>query len=103
MENRSLQGKWLVAILASLFMLQTFAFAATPGVVTNYIQVFLDLAQGKIGQIFIIAILGFSGFLAWKNGNVTPFLWGLAAAVLIGGAPYIAPKIITFGNTTFGG
>ena len=79
------------------------AFADVPAVANDYINVFVDLAKGQAGVIFIVVVLGFSGFLAWRNGNLTPLLWGVAAAVLIGGAPYIAQGFLNFGNTAFSG
>jgi len=102
MNQERSTNRLLIAFLLSLFVLHSFAFAAVPAVVEDYIAVFIDLAKGKMGIIFVAAILGFSGFLYWRNGNLTPLLWGLGGSVLVGGAPYIAPKIITFGNTTFG-
>jgi len=92
----------LVAFLLGLVVLQSSAFAAVPQVAQDYINIFVDLAKGQAGIIFIVVILGFSGFLAWRNGNLTPLIWGLTASVLIGGAPYIAPKLINFGQTAFG-
>ena len=94
-------NKSIVAIVLSLLLFQSFAFAAVPQVVADYIQVFVDLAQGQMGIIFIILILAFSGYLAWKNGNLAPLFWGLAASVLIGGASPIAQRFIEFGNSTF--
>ena len=92
----------LLALFLGLFVLQSTAFAATPQVVQDYIQVFIDLTKGQAGLIFIALILGFSAYLAWRNGNLVPLLWGVAASVLLGGAPYIAQKFLDFGGSTFG-
>ena len=101
MENTNFLQKMFFAFLA-MGLLSVTAFAGTtPDVVDDYIDVFVDLSKGKAGVIFIVIVLAMSGFLSWKNGNLSPMLWGLAAAVLIGGAPYIADDIITFGSTTF--
>jgi hypothetical protein len=88
-------------VLVMMLAFSTSAFAAVPQVVTDYVQIFVDLAKGQAGIIFIILVLAMSGFMAWRNGNLSPLFWGVAAAILIGGAPYIAPEIITFGETTF--
>lgn len=94
-------GRIVIAMMLLLGLFETSASAAVPAVANNYINVFIDLAKGNMGIIFIILVLAMSGFMAWRNGNLTPLFWGLAAAILIGGAPYIAPEIINFGNSNF--
>ena len=78
-------------------------FAGDPGVVNTFIATLLSLMQGKVGIIFIVIIMGFSAFFAWRNGNLTPLLWGIVASLIIGAAPYAADQFISWGNSTFGG
>jgi len=91
-------------VILALLFLGSFAFASTsdPASVNTFVDVLLGLLQGKIGYIFIAIILGFSGFFAWRNGNLTPLIWGIVAALILGAAPYIGPHIVSWGNTTFG-
>ena len=102
MAQKGFSVRLTVALVLSLFVFSSSAFAAVPQVAQDYINVFIDLTKGQAGMIFIVTILGFSAYLAWRNGNLVPLLWGLAAAVLLGGAPYIAPKLLNFGQTAFG-
>ena len=88
-------------ILALLF-LGSFAFADDPATVNTFVDVLLGLMKGKVGYIFIGLIIGFSGFFAWRNGNLTPLIWGVVAALIVGAAPYIGPQIVSWGNSTFG-
>jgi hypothetical protein len=90
----------IVALLLMLF--GSFAFADVPQVANDYINIFVDLLKGNAGIFFAAVILGFSGFLAWRNGNLTPILWGLAGAVLVVGGPYIAPKLMDFAKNLWG-
>jgi hypothetical protein len=64
-------------------------------VVDSYVDIFTNMAQGKVGTFFIFLIIMMSGIMAWRNGNLTPLFWGLAAALLIGGAPKIAERLQT--------
>ena len=100
MNKTQIRNMGIFALLA-MFLVGTSAMAAVPVVVTNFINIFIDLASGKLGIIFIILVLAMSGFMAWKNGNITPLFWGLAAAVLIGASPYIAGELVNFGNNGF--
>lgn len=101
MRNENTLSRVLFFAFISLFILESSAFAAVPVVANNFINVFVDLAKGNMGIIFIILVLAMSGFMAWRNGNMTPMFWGLAASLLIGGAPFIAPRLISFGQNTF--
>lgn len=84
-----------------LLFLGSFAFADDPASVNTFVNVILGLLQGKVGYIFIAIVLGFSGFFAWRNGNITPLIWGVVAALIIGAAPYVGPQIVSWGNSTF--
>jgi hypothetical protein len=92
------------AFLLLLVFFASTAFASDdPAAVNTFVSVILGLLQGKVGYIFIAIIFGFSGFFAWRNGNITPLIWGIVAALIIGAAPYIGPQIVSWGNSTFGG
>ena len=107
-------GEWLeraknikgVEVKRALFLLLVpfvFVFAADdPAAVNTFVDVLLGLLQGKVGYIFIGIILGFSAFFAWRNGNITPLIWGVVASLIVGAAPYIGPHIVGWANTTFG-
>lgn len=89
-------------ILLLLVGLIGFAFASNdPASVNTFVTVILGLLQGKVGYIFIAIVLGFSAFFAWRNGNITPLIWGVIAALVIGAAPYVGPSIVSWGNSTF--
>jgi hypothetical protein len=91
------------AVFLLLALFASFAFAADdPASVNTFVDVILGLLQGKVGYIFIAIVLGFSAFFAWRNGNITPLLWGVIASLIIGAAPYIGPHIVSWGNSTFG-
>ena len=103
MKTIAWRNIWLF-LLAGLFLSGTSAFAAeiaVPSVVNNFIGIFISLASGKIGIMFIILILAMSGFMAWKNGNITPLFWGFAAALMIGASPFIASELTNFGKYKF--
>ena len=97
MEKRNFFGRALMFMLVPF----AFAFADDPAAVNTFINVLLSLLQGKVGYIFIAIILGFSGFLAWRNGNITPLIWGIVAALVVGAAPYVGASIVSWGNSTF--
>jgi thiamine transporter ThiT len=90
------------AVFLLLALFASFAFAKDPASVNTFVDVILSLLQGKVGYIFIAIVLGFSAFFAWRNGNVTPLLWGIIAALILGAAPYVGPHIVGWGNSTFG-
>ena len=90
-------------IVLLLFGLVGFALADDPATVNTFVDVLLSLLQGKVGYIFIGIILSFSGFFAWRNGNITPLIWGVVAALVVGAAPYVGHQIVGWGNSTFGG
>jgi len=94
--KRAILVPFLLAIFAS------FAFAEVPQVANDFIQIFVDLLKGQAGIFFGAIILGFSGFLAWRNGNLTPILWGLAGTIIVVGAPYIGPKLAEFTKNLWG-
>ncbi|WP_456469992.1 TrbC/VirB2 family protein [Caminibacter sp.] len=90
-------------VLFLLLFSTVFVFAADdPASVNTFVDVLLGLLQGRVGYIFIAIVLGFSAFFAWRNGNITPLIWGVVAALILGAAPYIGPHIVSWGNSTFG-
>lgn len=93
----------LGVVVLLLMLIGSFAFAAdVPQVANDYINIFVNLLKGNAGIFFAAIVLGFSGFLAWRNGNLTPILWGLAGSILIVGAPYLGPKLMDFAKTLWG-
>jgi len=94
--------KRILFIVGLLFLPALVMAADGPSAVTTFIDVLMNLLKGKIGWIFIGIILGFGAFFSWRNGNLTPLLWSLVAAFIIGAAPYVGANITSWANTTFG-
>ena len=71
-------------------------------VVDKFVNIFLDMANGTVGKFFIFLVILLSGVMAWRNGNLTPLFWGIAAAILIGGAGSIAGALQSTSQGMFG-
>lgn len=77
--------KRFFAIFSLTSLFATFASASNttvPGV-DNFVQIFIDLAGGKVGLFLIVIIIGFSAYNAWKNANIAALLWGLFASIVL--------------------
>ena len=67
-------------------------------VAKSFVDIFMNMLTGSVGNFFIVLIIIMSGVMAWRNGNLTPLFWGLTAGVVIGAAPKIADALQSSGT-----
>ena len=96
--------KRFFGIIGLTSVMTTFASAAAtttttvPGV-DNFVQIFIDLAGGKVGLFLIVIIIGFSAYNAWKNANIAALLWGLFASIVLAVLVPYATAILNWAGT----
>jgi len=96
--------KFTLALLA--FILPTLAMASTsstvPTIVADYGNIITHIITGVVVSLVIIIMIVFAGWEMYKNGNATPLKWAIFASIVIGGAVYFGPQIISYMEHTVG-
>jgi len=70
---------------------------AIPGI-DNIMQMFIDVASGKLAVFIIVIIMGFSFYNAWKNGNPSALIWGVFVSIGIAILAYFAQAVMDWGT-----
>lgn len=97
--------KLMVMVLMAL-LLPTLASAAStstvPTIVADYGNIVTHIVTGVVVSLVILIMLVFAGWEMYKNGNATPLKWAIFASIVIGGAIYFGPQIISYMEHTVG-
>lgn len=104
LKNNNRSKQYLVLAVLAMMIAPTEIFAADmPAIIVVFKDILSNIVVKVIVGFLVLAMLVYSGYQVYENGNARPFKWAIFGSFVMGGAVFFGQSILDFMSAALAG